>query len=253
MSSRRTLIIIAAVAVAAIAAVANVTYLNGVQSRAYGDAKRVYVYRVRADINKGTTGETALGNDMIERKQIPQEFRPGNALTDLNQIKGKVTLATLSAGQVVVDGMFVDPIKAQTTTRDRIPVGQVAFTVSVDQVHGVGNLLYPGDQVDVFIKDKEAQRLLYQNVDILYIGDSGAPQPGETKQVTTPGSGVITFSAPVDAAQRIMLASQGEGGLDLALVPRNNKPTTPPPAVAPGQLFNGTLTPCGNDKSCTDQ
>jgi pilus assembly protein CpaB len=255
MSSRRTLIIIAAVAVAAIAAVANVTYLNGVQSRAYGNAKRVYVYRVRADVNKGTTGDTALGNDMIERKQIPQEFRPGNALTDLSQIKGKVALATLSAGQVVVDGMFVDPIKAQTTTRDRIPAGQVAFTVSVDQVHGVGNLLYPGDQVDIFVKDKDAQRLLFQNVDILYIGDTSAPEPGQTKAVTNPSSGVITFAAPVDAAQRIMLASQGDGGLYLALVPRNNKPIAAPPAVNSSQLFNGTtLTPCGNDKtSCNDQ
>src|SRR5438067_3411690 len=153
MSSRRTLIIIAAVAVAAIAAVANVTYLNGVQSRAYANAKRVYVYRVKQDIDKGTTGDVAIGKDLIERRQIPQEFRPGNALTDLNQIKSKVALATLSAGQVVVDGQFVDPIKAQTTTRDRIPAGQVAFTVSVDQVHGVGNLLYPGDQVDVSVKD----------------------------------------------------------------------------------------------------
>lgn len=254
MSSRRTLIIIAAVAVAAIAAVANVTYLNNVQNRAYGNAKRVFVYRVRADIGKGTTGDSALANNMIERKQIPQEFRPGNALTDLSQVKGKVALGTLSAGQVVVDGQFVDPIQAQTTTRDRIPVGQVAFTVSVDQVHGVGNLLFPGDQVDILAKDKDGgQRLLYQNVDILYIGDNGAPEPGQTKAVTNPGSGVITFSAPVDAAARIMLASQGDGGLYLALVPRDNKPIPAPPAIKPDQLFNGTLTPCGNDRSCGQQ
>jgi len=254
MSSRRTLIIIAAVAVAAIAAFANVTYLNNVQNRAYQNAKRVYVYRVSQDIPKGTTGDSAIGKGLIEQKQIPQEFRPGNALTDKNAIKGKIALGTLSAGQVLVDGQFVDPIKAQTTTRDRIPVGQVAFTVSVDQVHGVGNLLFPGDQVDIFAIDKTTatQRLLYQNVDILYIGANGAPQPGETAAVTNPSSGVITFSAPVDAAQRIVDASQGEGGLYLALVPRNNKPITPP-IIGQSQLFNGTLTPCGNDKSCGEQ
>src|SRR3954447_24108102 len=212
MNSRRTIIIILAVAVAAVAAVANVTYLDNVQNRAYGNAKRVYVYRVKADIPKGTDGGQAVTKGMFEKKEIPQEFRPANALTTPDQVKGKVSLANLSAGQVLVDGMFVDPIKAQTTTRDRILPGQVAFTVSVDQVHGVGSLLYPGDQVDIFIKDKDAQRLLFQNVDILYIGDSGAPQPGDTKAVAAPGSGVITFSAPVDAAQRIMLASQQEGG-----------------------------------------
>jgi pilus assembly protein CpaB len=256
MSSRRTLIIIAAVAVAAIAAFANVTYLNNVQNRAYQNAKRVWVYRVTQDIPKGTTGDAAIGK-FIEKREIPQEFRPGNALTDQSAIKGKIALATLSAGQVLVDGQFVDPIKAQTTTRDRIPVGQIAFTISVDQVHGVGNLLFPGDQVDVFVQDKDKagqsfQRLLYQNVDILYIGASGAPQPGETQAVTNPSSGVITFAAPVDAAQRIILASQGEGGLYLGLVPRNNKPV-PPQSIGHDQLFGGTLTPCGNDKSCGEQ
>src|SRR5438477_11655322 len=171
MGSRRTLIIIAAVAVAAIAAIANVTYLNNTQNRAYENARRVFVYRVKADVAKGTTGEAAVGKDLVERKQIPQEFRPGNALVSLDAIKGKVALANLSAGQVLVDGMFVDPINAQTTTRDRIPAGQVAFTVSVDQVHGAGNPLYPGDQVDIIVHDTTGNtRLLYQNADILYIG-----------------------------------------------------------------------------------
>ena len=41
-------------------------------------------------------------------------------------------------------------------------------------------------------------------------------------------------------------------GLYLALVPRNNKPV-PPPVFNHDQLFGGTLTPCGNDKSCGEQ
>src|SRR3954470_24551532 len=238
MNSRRTIIIVLAVAVAAVAAVANVTYLDNVQNKAYGNAKRVYVYRVKKDIQKGMRGEDAATKAFFEKKEIPQEFLPGNALPDPDQVKGKVALANFSAGQVLVDGMFVDPIKAQTTTRDRILPGQVAFTVSVDQVHGVGNLLFPGDQVNIMVRDdKQQMRLLYQNVDILFIGTSGAPQAGETKEVTNPGSGLITFAAPQDAAQRIVLASQGEGGIYLALVPRNNKPVASPPVVTKDNLF----------------
>src|SRR3954462_1346894 len=242
MGSRRTLIIIAAVAVAAIAAIANVTYLNNTQNRAYDNARRVFVYRVKADIAQGTTGEAAVGKDLVERRQIPQEFRPGNALVSLDAIKGKVALANLSAGQVLVDGQFVDPINAQTTTRDRIPPGQVAFTVSVDQVHGVGNLLYPGDQVDIFVKDPsdaagKATRVLYQSADILYIGGSGAPQPGDTKALQQVSSGQSTFTAPHDAAQRILRATVMEGGLYHPLVPRNNEPTPAPPAINDKQMF----------------
>src|SRR4051794_34050468 len=206
MNSRKTIIIVLAVAVAAVAAVANVTYLDNVQNKAYGNAKRVLVYRVKQDVPKGTPGEQAAAKGLFEKKEIPQEFRPGNALTSTEQVKGKVALANLSAGQVLVDGMFVDPIKAQTTTRDRVLPGQVAFTVSVDQVHGVGNLLFPGDQVNIMVKDAQSRmRLLYQNVDILFIGQSGAPQAGETEKVANPDSGLITFAAPVDAAQRIVM------------------------------------------------
>ena len=261
MNSRRTLIIVLAVAVAAVAAIANVTYLDNVQNKAYEGAKRVYVYRVKQDIAKGTQGEQAVGKSLIERTQIPQEFRPANALTSEDQLNGKVALANLSAGQVVVDGMFVDPIKAQTTTRDRILPGQVAFTVSVDQIHGVGNLLFPGDQVDIMVKDDktQAERLLYQNVDILFIGSNGAPQAGETGTASktsappTTGNGIITFAAPVDAAERIQMAAGLPDGLYLALVPRNNKPLTTPPVIGRDALFTGTLTPCGNDKACSDQ
>ena len=254
MNSRRTIIIVLAVAVAAVAAVANVTYLDNVQNKAYGNAKRVYVYRIKKDIAKGTRGEDAATKGFFEKKQIPQEFRPGNALTDPDQVKGKVALANFSAGQVLVDGMFVDPIKAQTTTRDRILPGQVAFTVSVDQVHGVGNLLFPGDQVNVMVKDEKGQlRLLYQNVDILFIGQSGAPEAGQTKEVSNPTSGIITFAAPEDAAQRIVFASESDAGIYLALVPRNNKPVATPPVISKDNLFATSLTPCGNDKSCSEQ
>ena len=67
------------------------------------------------------------------------------------------------------------------------------------------------------------------------------------------GSGLITFAAPVDAAMRIVRASQGDTGLYLALVPRNNKPNPAPPVIGDGQLYSGTLTPCANDKSCGDR
>src|SRR5947209_16544642 len=93
----------------------------------------------------------------------------------------------------------------------RMVPGEGAVTVSVDQIHGVGNLLFPGDQVDIMVKDEKAQtRLLYQNVDILFIGANGAPQAGDTAgtaPATGSGSGVITFAAPVDAAERIVAAS----------------------------------------------
>ena len=70
-----------------------------------------------------------------------------------------------------------------------------------------------------------------------------APQPGETQAATNPGSGLITFSVPAQAAERIVYAStHGDGGIYMTLVPPDNQPTTIPP-VGKGELFQGGLTP----------
>ena len=141
-------------------------------------------------------------------------------------------LTNLVPGQVVVDGMFVDQATAFVTFSERIPVDQVAVTVSVDQVHGVAGLLVPGDKVNLMVVldpqlaalaggtpvrrrhqrprartiRSRPVRYLYQNVEVLAIGQTAAADVGATEAPENPGSGLITFNVPPDAAQRIALA-----------------------------------------------
>ena len=245
MSARRTVILIVAIVLGAVAAFATYSWLNGVQDRAYADSKLVKVFRVSKDIEKGVAGEQALSQEAIKSDDAPQEFRPATALTDINAIRGKVALTKLSAGQIVVDGMFVDPRVAQVTAAQRIPAGQVAVTVSVDQVKAVGGLLVAGDKVNILVATPDGgQRFLYQNVNIIQIGDVAAPQAGETQAVAAPtgSSGLITFAVPPAAAERIVLATSTGSGLYLTLVPPDNRPVPIPP-VNPGNLFQTGLTP----------
>ncbi len=231
---------VAAVLAAALAAFANFAYLNSVQDRAYKDAERLKVFVVGKDIPKGLPGEQSVQEEFIKADEIPREFRPGTAITDLAPIRGKVAVTNLSAGQVVVEGMFVDPKVAQITFAQRIPAGQVAITVSVDQVRGVAGLLVPGDKVNILINDGGAERFLFQNVNIIAIGTSAAPQAGEAAAAVNPGSGLITFSVPPLAAAKIALASANN--IYLTLVPPDNQPVPVPP-VEPGNLFTGGPTP----------
>ena len=243
MSARRTVILIVAIVLGAVAAFATYSWLNGVQDRAYADSKLVKVFRVSKDIAKGVAGEQALAEEAIKSDDAPQEFRPATALTDINAIRGKVALTQLSAGQIVVDGMFVDPRIAQVTAAQRIPAGQVAITVSVDQVRAVGGLLVAGDKVNMLVATPDGgQRFLYQNVNIIQIGDVAAPQAGDTQAVAAPtaASGLITFAVPPAAAERIVMASAT--GIYLALVPPDNQPIPIPP-VTPQNLFQTGLTP----------
>ncbi|MCA1674363.1 MAG: Flp pilus assembly protein CpaB [Actinobacteria bacterium] len=238
MGNKRTLIAIGALVAALLAAFANYAYLNSVQDRAYEDAERLKVFVVSKDIAKGLPGEQALQEEFVKSDEIPREFRPGTAITDVTTIRGKVALNNLSAGQVVVDGMFVDPKVAQITFSQRIPAGKVAVTVSVGVLEGVGGLLVPGDKVNILANDAEGKRSLFQNVDILAIGTTAAPQAGETAPVVNPGSNMITFAVPPLAASKILVA----GSLYLTLVPPDNQPVEIPP-VNPGNLFTGGLTP----------
>ncbi len=170
MGSRRTVILIAAVLIGAIAAYALYNYVNGVEDRAYHNAKRVQVFVVKQPIAKGTPGDQAVGDKLVQAGQIPQEFRPATAITDTAVLNGKVALTNLVPGQVVVDGMFVDQATAFVTFSERIPVDQVAVTVSVDQVHGVAGLLVPGDKVNLMV-------VLDPQLAALAGGTPGAPQP----------------------------------------------------------------------------
>jgi pilus assembly protein CpaB len=243
VNARRSVILVVAIIVAAVAAFATFSWLNGVQDRAYVDATLVKVFKVKTDIPKGASGEQALEAESIVSDSAPQEFRPATALTDINVVRGKVALTDLSAGQIVVDGMFVDPRVAQVTAAQRIPAGQVAVTISVDQVSGVAGLLVPGDKVNIMVTSPTATQFLYQNVNILFIGTTAAPQAGETQEVQTAASDLITFAVPPQAAEKIVTATKlGGGTIHLTLVPPDNKPVAVPP-VNPGNLFSGGLTP----------
>ena len=255
MTPRRTVIIIVAIAIAAVAAVANILYLNGVQDRANNHARLLKVYVVNKDIAKGTAGETAISQGYIKSGNIPSQYRPATALTDINQIKGKVALTDLATGQVIVDGQFVEPVAAQVTFSQRIPAGQVAVSMAVDSLHAVDNFLVPGDKVDMIvpcaptkptpapagsISPTGVQTFYWQNVTILAIGSATAPQPGQTQAVTNPGAGVYTFSLPPAAAQRLLMLA-GSCAPTFALVPPDNQPAQIPP-MDPGTFWNTGLT-----------
>jgi pilus assembly protein CpaB len=230
-----------------VAAVALWSYVDGIEDRAYDNAERVRVFRIEEPITKGVPGEQAITEELIDEADIPREFRPGTAITDLNVIRGKVALNDLAQGQILVDNMFVDPRVEQVTFSERIPAGQVAISVSIGQVQAVAGFLVPGDRVNVIVTDPSTppetptKRFLFQNLRILAIGGTAAPEAGDTGAVSAPGgSGLITFAVPPLAAEKIALV--GGEGMYLTLVPPDNQPIDVPPVNAQN-LFGPGLTP----------
>jgi pilus assembly protein CpaB len=260
VNSRRTVIIAAALILAALAFAGNVMYLKGAQKRAYNNAQLVKVFVVKKEIPKGLTGDQAISQNFVGSADIPQQFYPGTAVKDIGDIKNKVAINALPVGALVLNGQFVPASVAQVTTAQQVEAGNVAVTISVDQVHGVAGLLMPGDKVNMIVvaqdkddAEKQFARVLYQNVKILAIGTQTAPQAGDTSTTANKnaaaeaGSGLITFTVPLDAAQRIALATAGGSGnssVYLTLVPPDAQPVEGLGSVDTDNIFdNLPLTP----------
>lgn len=277
MSSRRTLILVAAIAIGVVAAFFLFNYVNGVEDRANENAERVHVYMVKGEVPRGTFGEEAEAQGLVVAAEIPRQFLPATAVRDLDVIKGKVAVGDLPANSVLVDGQFVDPTIANTGFSQRLEssgTDRVAITVSVDQTRGVAGLVVPGDIVDMIVVAERVgpefesipegargeAHLMYQNIEVLAVGQSAAPDIGAaTVEVTSAppeggaqpqNTGLLTLSVPRDAALRIALvASEAPESIYLTLAPKGNTPVPLPP-LPNEELFNTpALTPYGDRAS----
>jgi pilus assembly protein CpaB len=269
------LILIAAVLVGAVAAYALFTYIGGIEDEANDNAERVQIFKIVQDIPKGTFGDEAFAQGLIETDNIAKEFRPATAITQPSQIDGLVAISDLPANQVVVTNQFVDQQESLSTFSQLLKNNEVAITVQVDQIRGVAGLLVPGDFVNLLVTTESLtetgdpaeptpgegqvafaspQRYLYQKVQILAVGQTRRLEPGETAATNadgTPaaagGSGLITFVVPAEAAQRIASVSDA---IYLTLVARDYQPVALPPlppSEVPPAEDPDQLTPYGPD------
>jgi pilus assembly protein CpaB len=278
------MILIAAIVIGALAAYAVVTYVGGIEDRANDNARRVPVVRISGDIPRGVRGQEAIDAGLIEQSEIASEFLPATAISPsaLDTILAKAAVADLATGQVLVENMFVDPIDSQITAARRIATGNVAITISVDNVRGVAGLIVPGDFVNVMVAQDTGlcgggadapeggaptgvestavlcrqARYLFQEVQVLFIDRSPIPLPGEQAAASADGTaatpantGLLTLQVPPDAAQ--MIASVPADGFYLTLVPPDYTPTPLPTfdpniALLPGE-DGALLTPYGPD------
>ncbi len=268
MSSRRTLILIGAVIVGIVAAGLLYNYIQGIEDKADEDAVLVEVYSAKADIVRGTTGQSASADGLIGAATIPQQFKPATAVKTLDEIQRKVAIFDIAQNTVIVEGMFVDPAQQQISFRARLKDPEhVAITISADEVHAVAGFLVPGDEVNLMVKQegvtgedegmtllRSTMRFLYQKVQILAVGSNVVLAPGESVETTSgsgaSGSNLITFNVPPEASQWIASAAEA-GGLYLSLVAEDYKPGVYVPLPNPVDVLPGEdptkLTPYGPD------
>ena len=124
VSSRRTMILIAAVVVGAISAFLVFNYVNSADDRARANAREVDILKVANGHPEGTERSRGpVQENRSSHAKIPAEFKPQTAITDESIIADKVAVANYATGQILVDGMFADPIDNQITFAGRVSDG----------------------------------------------------------------------------------------------------------------------------------
>jgi Flp pilus assembly protein CpaB len=222
--NKLTVVAVSAI-VALLSGVGLVRYVGGAEERATASAQLVPIMTAAADVPEGTAFANAWNSGQVVWSKTLASVRPPTAVIDPAALTGKVANRALVRGQVIVEGEFVDPSAARRagppTFATNLPDGTVAVSFEAIGAQAVSDLITPGDHVNLLVQVPNAAELglpdsggpaivhVFQDLLILAIGSTPAPEPGATKAAVNPGTGTYTVAvSPLDAARLLLLTRQ---------------------------------------------
>jgi pilus assembly protein CpaB len=242
--SFRVLAIVLAIVLAAVATLAITSYLDSLEAEREAELQPVEAFVAAQRIPEGTTGEQAVAQNLIERREIPQNVVAPGAISSLSQLEGRVAAVDILPGEQIISARFVEPQAARGLAP--IPDDMQAISLEVGIPPGVAGFIQPGDRVSIIARldvgdpDEQAEQteegaeagegarvqFLLQGVEVLAIGQRVIVQQqdgGEQSQVNR-GEGRVLMTvalSPVDAEK--LAYAIFEGQLYFTLLPEDQE------------------------------
>lgn len=227
-------LLIAAVIVGAFAALLVYLYHQQQQKKVKNLMKnQVEVVKAARDIPAGTP----LTQDKVTSEKVPQRFLPPNPVLkeEFDIYAGTPVANHIEEGAMILASDFAVS-ETSSNLSAKIPPGERAMSVPVDNISGVSGLLRPGDRVDLLgtfpvgSKDQVIQEAgggqsvgyvtmtLLQNVTLLAVGQeiSGVRSGQQGGGRARGGYSTVTASVTIDEAELLTIA-QTRGELTLLL------------------------------------
>ena len=174
-----------------------------------------------------------LKPEMVEKKNIPESYVSPSAIHDLKEVDGLMTLVPLSAGEQILSNKFG---AGEETLALTLNPGFRAYTLDVNETSGVGDLLRPGNHVDILAKVDDDKRtmvsFILQNVQIIAVGQklnwkSSAQKDSSQGQDNNSSYSTVTLAVKPDEAEMLMdlegralrLVLRGPNDEDIVSVP----------------------------------
>ncbi|MGW2764156.1 Flp pilus assembly protein CpaB [Streptomyces sp. NPDC001275] len=218
---RRGVILLILSVICALAAFAGVlSVISDVKSKV---GPEVAAYQLRTEVAPYTT----LSTGQFEKVKMPKRWLSPNAVTDLEQIQGKIAVTTLRKGSLLQSDMIVNQPALQP--------GQQEVAIMIDAATGVAGKITPGSTVNVYATfggqrqgDPAQSKIIVTNAKVLDVGRITALQPNADSRAQQPTDAVpITFALSTIDAQRITYAESFAQRVRLALVAPGSDTSVP--------------------------
>lgn len=177
-------------------------YLHNLE-RSFDDREYLSVIVAERDIPENTK----ISGDMLEEKEIPQEYVHEKTVLNSSEAVGSITKVPLAKGEFVLDTHFVTIDEPREGLSYMIPEDKRAVSVSVSEVSAVSHLILPGDKVDVVvtmdIENVTQTNYVLQNKTVLSIGREMERKSGVLEDYST-----VTLAVRPENAPDLVLASE---------------------------------------------
>jgi pilus assembly protein CpaB len=159
-------------------------YLNYREAKLLFISDPLPILVARVDIEEGVKLEPSL----LEVREIPRRFVEPGAFTKVQAAMRMVAAVPLRRGAQITTTVTLDP-GPKTGIGAALMSGMRAIGVAVDEIHGAGGLIRPGDRVDVLVTfdfgdeaiSRKSTLTILQNVSVLAVGDRIADEPPPQK------------------------------------------------------------------------
>ena len=211
---RRTLLLVAALVVAALGTLLIFGYVRNADNRALKDQQPVEVLVAKTLIKAGALGSEAERLGSFDLKKIPRSATIAGVLSDPRPIADLVAVSDIYPGEQIISAKFA---RSGTTSILPIPTGKIAISVQLGDPQRVAGFVQPGSEVVIFVmttlvpppRDGLADqvRVLLPRISVLAIGPTtlrAAPE-GEGNKEALP-TALITLAADQVQAEKIIYA-----------------------------------------------
>lgn len=223
---RRTVLLVAAILVAALGAGLVLVYVHDVNQRVKAREAPERILIAKKIIPAGTTGAAASASGDLEFMKIAREAVAPGALTSIDPVANLVALAPIYPGEQILSTKFGKQGASNLLT---IPTaGTMALSISLPGPARVNGFIAPGSEVAVFLTANGSTKVILDRVTVIAVGTRTlVPSSGQATGADQQ-SDVVTFGVTAAQAQTLIYA-QSTGSLYLSLLTENSTvPSLPP-------------------------